>query len=108
MRIKIPHIIKQKEIEKLFVVHPIEDIKVKEYSSNLTKDTLENLLKKISDDLAYLKKSTQEDDQEELCLLKWKFATMVIDRLFFLLTIFYLVISFLCIILTSQNFFKFK
>ena len=47
LRIKIPHIIKQKEIEKLFVVHPIEDIKMKEYSSNPTKDTLENLLKEI-------------------------------------------------------------
>ncbi len=69
---------------------------------------LKKILRKISNDLEYIKQSQEEKDEDELLMLKWKYVTMVIDRLFFYLIIFYLFITFVSIILTSKNFFKFK
>jgi hypothetical protein len=47
------------------------------------------------------------DDDEEISLLDWKFASCVINRFLFLATFIYLIISFICIIVTAKNFFKF-
>jgi len=68
---------------------------------------LNHILKQIANDLNYLKKSIQKDDDEEISLLDWKFASCVIDRFLFLITFIYLIISFICIIVTAKNFFKF-
>jgi hypothetical protein len=68
---------------------------------------LNHILKQIVNDLNYLKKSIQKDDDEEISLLDWKFASCVIDRFLFLITFIYLIISFICIIVTAKNFFKF-
>ena len=67
---------------------------------------LKRVLRKIAYDLEYIKQSIQEDDDEELLILKWKFVSMIIDRLFFYIIIIYLIITFSGIILSSSNFYK--
>jgi len=66
---------------------------------------LNYILKQIVNDLNYLKRSFQKDDDEEISLLDWKFASCVINRFLFLTTFIYLIISFICIIETAKKIF---
>ena len=71
-----------------------------------TNKEIRHILKKISDDLANLREAHEENEKNELILLKWKFSSMILDRFFFCLTLLYIIISFVCIIMTSPVFYK--
>jgi hypothetical protein len=67
------------------------------------------LLKKIADDLETLKsKLVKEENCDKMILTKWKFAASVLDRLFFIMTLIYLILTLICIVLASKNFFNFQ
>ena len=67
------------------------------------------LLKRIADDLETLKnKLVKEVNHNEAVLAKWKFAASVLDRLFFIMTLIYLILSLVCIIMASKNFTNFQ
>lgn len=75
-------------------------------TTDATNKELRYTLKKILDYLVILKETHEKNEENELILLKWKFASLVLDRFFFCLTLTYIIISFVCIIMTSSGFYK--
>ena len=76
---------------------------VKKFSAELTlclKNIEELLVERIDEKWEKIKREEAE--------LKFKFAAMVIDRLFFYLAIVYSFVTFASIILTVPNFYMFK
>ena len=64
-------------------------------------------LKRIADDLQYLKNSVKANNKNENEFKKWKFAAMVIDKLCFVIAVIYTFITSLVIILAFPNFYNF-
>ena len=73
---------------------------------------IENLysfyFKEISKELKIIRNAIQRIEKSEHMLIKWKFAANVIDRLFMLISIFYVFITFLLTILINPNVYYFS
>ncbi len=67
---------------------------------------ISNRLKNIETMLDKIINKQNEKRIEDVKSLKWKYAAIVIDRLFFFLSLIYFVLTFLPIILTAKNFYK--
>ena len=73
---------------------------------NLYKEAKLNLLQKICQDLKYIREQIDINDLQEEVKSKWKFAALVMDRLFCYLSLLYFMITFTSLILTEPNFYK--
>lgn len=78
--------------------------------SNLAENTAENKLiyavQKIEIKLNKILEKLEANEIQEEKLLKWRFAALVMDRLYLILSVIYLVISFVAIVMTIPNFYK--
>ena len=69
-------------------------------------DKLANTLNQLNETLKNLLKKSEADEIEEEKLFKWKFAALVMDRLFLILSSIYTVITFIVVIMPNPNFYK--
>lgn len=62
--------------------HDFEKNLTTDVSIDSTNKELKLLLKRISSDLQTLRREHEENEKNELILLKWKYATIILDRFF--------------------------
>lgn len=65
-------------------------------------------LKLIAKDLKYIKNFISKTEKDEDLLLKWNFAAATLDRLFLIIACLYTFITFLAIIATKKNYYRFN
>ena len=75
---------------------------------NKQEDFLVKHVQNIDEILGENQNERNEDKLREEKGLKFKLAATVIDRLFFFMSLSYFVVSFSCLILSIQNFYKFN
>ena len=63
---------------------------------------------KLCNDVNFIKKTIEKEDNFKKNLAKWRFAAKVIDRLGFFLSILYLIITVVAIMLSVEGFYHFK
>ena len=88
-----------KEEEEIFMMES-NIINLKEKDSNALK------IDKIEKILISILKELKENKKEEDLLIKWKLAALVMDKLFFYLSIIYSVVTFCSILLPLPGFFR--
>ena len=82
--------------------------KEEEYEDESQKDIQLYFLEKISNDLKFLKKRVIQAERKELFLVKWSLAASVLDRLFFIVSIIYTVVTLVVIILADLDVYFFN
>ena len=63
-------------------------------------------IKTIQEDLSAMWAEMNERNKEEEKEIKWKYAAIVFDRLFFYLSLFYTLITFIIFVMTIRNFYR--
>lgn len=71
-------------------------------------DNISVHLENISKDLKYLKNFAHRTEESDQLLIRWNFAANVLDRLFLIISIFYVIITLLAIILVDPNVYHFS
>lgn len=84
-------------------LNEIESYEIKEFHSTESK-----YLKLIVRDLKYIKNYISKTEKDEDLLLKWNFAAATLDRLFLIIACLYTFITFLAIIATNKNYYRFN
>jgi hypothetical protein len=84
-------------------LNEIESYEIKELHSTESK-----YLKLIANDLKYIKNFISKTEKDEDLLLKWNFAAATLDRLFLIIACLYTFITFLAIIATNKNYYRFN
>lgn len=96
-----------KEINSTEIKDQLSDTEVPKVV-NKHEDFLVKHVQHIDEILAENQNERNEDKLREEKELKFKLAATVIDRLFFFMSLTYFIVSFSCLILSIQNFYKFN
>ena len=76
--------------------------------TNVNESSFEKFLNQISSHLNILAKNVQHDKIENMIEKKWRFAALVLDKLFFILSTIFVIIIFVTLNLASSNFYGFS
>ena len=95
---------KKNNTEKIFLElsDSVEETNIETKGKNLDLKCLENIKKTLNNIWHEMDQKQLEQERE----LKWKYAAIVLDRFFFVLTTIYFIITFSSFVLTINNFYK--
>lgn len=71
-------------------------------------EILKEFLSSIAENLEFFKKNIESKKRYEKLLVKWYFAAMVIDRFCFVVSLIYLIVTFVTFVMTMKNFYRLK
>ncbi len=74
--------------------------------SNFSDEKLANAIFEILETLKKMYKRFEADEIDEEKEIKWKYAAVVMDKIFFILTLLFTLITFVSIIMSIPNFYK--